>query len=165
MHEAHASGIAFHGSRKADRNGYQDTNILSHLQKVKVGKHGGALAQLNVLWDGGSTLSFITCQQARQLKLNGEKVCIEIVKVGGMVEELDSFRYNVTLVEKAGLPTNFTVLGNEGISSDIKAVDIDGVRKLFQSPKAHNVDRPKEEEIDCLLGYKYAAFHPVPFRL
>ena len=78
LHEA--SGISFHGSRKADRNGVQDTSILLQLQKVKVGKHGGGLAQLNVLWDGGSTLSFITFLQARQLKLIGEKVCIEIVK-------------------------------------------------------------------------------------
>ena len=57
QHEAHASGIPFHGSRKAGRNGDPDTNILLQLQKVKVGKHGGSgLAQLNVLWDGGSTL-------------------------------------------------------------------------------------------------------------
>ena len=81
LHEAHASGISFHGGRKADRNGVQDANILLQLQKVKVGKHGGGLAQLNVLWDGGSTLSFITFLQARQLKLIGEKVRIEIVKV------------------------------------------------------------------------------------
>ena len=113
-----------------------------------------------MLWDGGSTLSLITFRQARQLKLIGEKVRIEIVKVGGMVEELDLFRY-VTLVDKAGLPTSVTVLGIERISSDIKAVDIDGVRKLFKSQKAQDVDRPKEGEIDCLLGYVYAAFHPV----
>ena len=103
-------------------------------------------------WDGGSTLLFITFRQARQLKLIGEKVHIEIVKVGGMVEELDSFCYNVTLVDKAGLPTDIT---------DIKAMDIDGVRKLFKSQKAQDVDRPKEGEIDCLPGYEYAAFHPV----
>ena len=83
------------------------------------------------------------------------------MKVGGIVEELDSFRYNVTLVDKAGLPTNVTVLGIERISFDIKAVDIDGVRKLLKSPKAQDVDRPKEGEIDCLLDYEYAAFHPV----
>ena len=42
QHEAHASGIPFHGSRKAGRNGDLDTNILLQLQKVKVGKHGGS---------------------------------------------------------------------------------------------------------------------------
>ena len=157
LHEAHASEISFHGSKKADRNGDQDTNILLQLQKVKVAKHGGGLAELNVLWDGGSTLSFITFRQARKLKLIGEKIRIEIVKVGGMVEALDSFSYNATLVDKAGLPTNVTVLGIERISSDIKAVDIDRVRKSFKSPKAQDVDRPKEGEINCLLGYEYAA--------
>ena len=83
------------------------------------------------------------------------------MKVGGIAEELYSFRYNVTLVDKAGLPTNVTVLGIERISSDMKAVDIDGVRKLLKNPKAQDVDRPKEGEIDCLLDYEYAAFHPV----
>ena len=84
------------------------------------------------------------------------------MKVGGIVVFLlDSFRYNVTLVDKAGLPTNVTVLGIERISSDMNAVDIDGVRKLLKSPKAQDVDRPKEGEIDCLVGYEYAAFHPV----
>ena len=62
-------------------------------------------------------------------------------------------------MDKAGLPTS--VLRIERISSDIKAMNIDGVRTLFKSPKAQDVDRPKEGEIDCLLGYEYAAFHPV----
>ena len=87
------------------------------------------------------------------------------MKVGGIVEELDSFRCNVTLVDKAALSTNVTVLGIERISSDIKAVDIDGVRKLLKSPKAQDVDRPKEGEIDRLLDYECAAFHPVPVRI
>ena len=64
-------------------------------------------------------------------------------------------------MDKARLPTNVTVLRIERISSESKAMDIDGIRKLFKSPKAQDVDRPKEGEIDCLLGYEYAAFHPV----
>ena len=89
-----------------------------------------------------------------------EKIRIEIVKVGGVVEELDSFRYSITLVDKSGSAIKIAVLGIERISSDIKAVNIDGVTRLFKSPKARDVDRPKEGEVDCLIGYKYAAFHP-----
>ena len=32
--------------------------------------------------------------------------------------------------------------------------------RLFKNPKAQEVDRPKEGEVDCLIGYEYAAFHP-----
>ena len=32
--------------------------------------------------------------------------------------------------------------------------------RLFNNPKAQEVDRPKEGEVDCLIGYEYAAFHP-----
>ena len=32
--------------------------------------------------------------------------------------------------------------------------------RLFKNLKAQNVDRPKEGEDDCLIGYEYAAFHP-----
>ena len=72
---------------------------------------------------------------------------------------MDSFRYSITLLDKSGLAIKITVLGIERISSDIKAVNIDGVTRLFKNPKAQDVDRPKEGEVDCLIGYEYAAFH------
>ena len=78
---------------------------------MKVSKCSGGFAELNVLWDCGSTLSFITFQQARQFKLVGEKICIKIVKVGGVVKELDSFRYSITLVDKLGSVIKIIVLG------------------------------------------------------
>ena len=61
--------------------------------------------------DGGSTLLFITFRQARLLKLTGEKIRVEIVKVGGVIKELDSFCYCITLVDKLGSTTKITVLG------------------------------------------------------
>ena len=62
-----------------------ETPTSLQLQKVKVFNCGGGFAKLNVLWDGGSTLCFITFRQARRLKLIGEKVRIEIFK--GVVKE------------------------------------------------------------------------------
>lgn len=160
LHEAHASGISFHGTRKRDQRNSQDANILLQLQKVRAGRRG-RFTQLNVLWDGGSTLSFITFQQAKKLKLLGSRVRLEIVKVGGIVEEIESFRYNLTLVDKAGLTNTVTVLGIERISSDIKAVNVNGVMKMFKNVGIQDIDRPNEGQIDCLMGYEYATFHPV----
>ena len=161
LHEAHASGIAFHGTRRQDLRNGRDANILLQLQKVKTGKHGGRFTWLNLLWDGGSTLSFITFQQAKKLKLVGEKVRLEIVKVGGVVEELESLRYSLALVDNAGSTITVSVLGIERISSDIKAVNVNGVIKKFKNTRIQDLDRPNEGQIDCLIGYEYAAFHPV----
>ena len=77
---------------------------------------------MNILWDGGSTLSFITFEQAKKLKLVGEKVQLEIVKVRGVDEELKSLRNNLALVNNAGSTITVSVLGIERISSDIKVV-------------------------------------------
>ena len=82
LHEAHASVISFHGIGQHHQNSTRSTNILLQLQKVNISKCSGGFAELNVLWDCGSTLSFITFQQARQFKLVGEKICIKLLKLG-----------------------------------------------------------------------------------
>ncbi len=33
--------------------------------------------------------------------------------------------------------------------------------KLFEHVSTQDIDRPNEGQIDCLIGYEYAAFHPV----
>ena len=68
-----------------------------------------------------------------------------------MIEELDSFSYSITLVDKLGSTTKITVLGIERISSDIKAVNVDRVIRLFKNPKAHEVYRPKEGEVSYAI--------------
>ena len=44
-----------------------------------------------MLWDGGSTLSFVTFKLARKLQLHGKPVKLEIITVGGKIEQIDSF--------------------------------------------------------------------------
>ena len=48
----------------------------------------GELKHVNIMWDGGSTLSFITFSKAKEMRLtdNG-KVRLQIVKMGGAIEE------------------------------------------------------------------------------
>ena len=38
---------------------------------------------------------------------------------------------------------------------------MDRVAHLFNKVKLSELNRPKEGKIDCLIGYEYAAFHPV----
>ena len=57
---------------------------------------------INVLWDGGSTRSFITFELAKRLKLSGQKIKLEIVKVGGEKNILDSGRYELCFTDKHG---------------------------------------------------------------
>lgn len=33
--------------------------------------------------------------------------------------------------------------------------------KLFENTSPHQLDRPRKGQVDCLIGYEYAAFHPV----
>lgn len=45
---------------------------------------------LNVLWDGGATISFITFHKVKELNLDGEDVRLSNVKVGGLKKEMRS---------------------------------------------------------------------------
>ena len=52
-------------------------------------------------------------------------------------------------------------VGNDSISTDIAEVKLDRVAPLFNKIKLSELNRPKEGKIDFLIGYEYAAFHPV----
>ena len=54
---------------------------------------------LNVLWDGGSTISLITFQKAKEMNLKGKPVKLNVCKEGGSVENFDSFVYDVPLID------------------------------------------------------------------
>ena len=100
-HEAHASGISFHSEEVFSMAERRDTEILLQLQKLKGSKRGCNWTLLNTLWDGGSTLSFITFRQAKRMNLSGQRLNLQIVKVGGAIEELESCRYDLALIDKA----------------------------------------------------------------
>lgn len=162
LHEAHASGISFHSEEVFSLRKGADAEVLLQIQKLKGVKEGGKCSTLNTLWDGGSTLSFITFRKAKEMKLTGHKVQLQIVKVGGTVEELESYRYNIGLMDKTNTVVTISVLGIERISTDIVSINIDGVLKLFKDTTVQDLrDRPDKGEIDCLVGYEYAALHPI----
>ena len=160
LHEAHASGIVFHSGSAREKLTKADSTILQ-LQKIKGGNNFSQWKDLNVLWDCGSTLSFITFKQAKKLRLNGKRVRLQIVKVGGETRELDSYCYQLYFQDKDNKTVEVEVLGIDSISTDICEVKMDDIPALFDCISVSDLDRPNEGQIDCLIGYQYAGFHPV----
>ena len=92
LHEAHASRVVFHSS-VASNSIRKSADTLLQLQQIRTGKGSSQEENLNVLWDGGSTLSFITFQKAKKLQLQGQKIRLQIIKIGGEIKEFDLRRY------------------------------------------------------------------------
>ena len=59
-------------------------------------------AEVTVLWDNGSTLSFITFKLAKKLGLQGRKVNLSIQTVGGQTTSVESCQYCVNLIDLSG---------------------------------------------------------------
>ena len=54
-----------------------------------------------------------------------------------------------------------SLFGINKISSDIVGINTDVICAKFYGLTEKYLDRPTEGEIDCLIGYNYAAFHPL----
>ena len=157
LHEAHIDGLSFHGTSKTKFN----RNTLLQLQKIKGKNNNGKTLELNGLWDAGSTISFITFKKAKMLNLQGSKEHLQIIKVGGEAEDLISCRYKLFMTDLSEELVEVDVLGLEKISTEIKAIRYGEVTRLFHPKKLKDYTRPEGGEIDCLIGFDYAAFHPV----
>ena len=112
----------------------------------------------NTLWDTGSTISMITFKKANKMQLKGKKTKLSIVKVDGASEEINSFQYSVPLVGVSG-DVIFIPYGIQRISTPIETISLEMVVFLFDDNNIRGVERPTGE-VDMLIGFKYACFHP-----
>ncbi len=75
LHVAHVQGVAFHipyfSRPNSDADGKESRTCLLQVMKVKSAVNASSL---NVLWDGGATISLITFAKARELSLDGEEI-------------------------------------------------------------------------------------------
>ena len=151
-HEAqNKQGLAFH-SRQV--NGV-DTNNVCLLPLMNIlSEHQ---VPVNLLWDGGATLSLIAFRKAKELQLEG-RYC-KLITVGGEIRMIDSFSFKLNLRDLKGKFQSFTVYGIGKISSIIQPVNIQGVINLFHGITERDVKRPNGE-IDVLIGYGYTNHHP-----
>ena len=130
-----------------------DTCLLQ-VQRIQT-KKGFA----NVLWDNGASLCFITNKKAKEEKLKGINAQLSVVKVGGVNEKLTSRKYELTLIDKGGQELQIDVYGIDKITSDIQTINLDGVHRLFRNVTKGEIARPTGE-VDVLIGFEYAGFHP-----
>ena len=112
------------------------------------------------MWDGGSTLSFITFTKAESLELKGLPVKLKITVVGGESKSIESYIYKLNLFDKDGKQTEIEAYGIQKISTQIEAVSLSRIACLLQIPET-SLKRPLEGEIDVLIGQQYAGLHPV----
>ena len=158
LHGAYLAGVSFYGSGLHAKT---SNGVILLTQEIRLLNSANKCNHVNV-WDVGSTLSFIAFHKARELKLQQQqKLRLQIEKVGGDVEEYNSYRYNLELVNKFGENVVLSLLGINKISSDIIGINTDVMCAKFVGITKKILDRPAEGEIDCLIGYNYAAFHAV----
>ena len=145
FHGAYLAGVSFYGSGLHAKT---SNDVILQTQKIRLLNSASKCHHVNVLWDGGNTLYFITFHKASELKLQQEqKLRLQIEKVGGDVEEYESYRYNLELVKTSGENGVLSLLGINKISSDIIGINTDAVCAKFGITKKI-LDRPAEGEMD-----------------
>ena len=159
LHEAHVEGISFH--HESSFENHNTTSTLLLLQRVRASNSSWRMEEIKLLWDSGSTLSFVTFKKANELNLKGTATKLHIVKVCGDMQESDSFRYTVTLRDMNGATIEISVLGIERISSEISNIIYEDNPKIFPGVALTNIRRPRNGEVECLIGFDCAALHPV----
>ena len=116
--------------------------------------------EISVLWDSGASISLVTFKAANQLGLKGNAVNLSIFKVGGQVEDLSSFRYVLPLTDVYGNIFKIHVYGIDKISNSVQSIDDSVIFQKFPELKCEGI-QVVSGEVDVLIGFNYAALHPV----
>jgi len=99
LHSQEDSKVEIEANHMDERGG---GSCLLQLMKIKTECNN----DVNVLWDGGATLSLITFKRAAQLGLTGKSVRLSVTKVGGITDKIDSYKDQLYLIDKAGKKYN-----------------------------------------------------------
>ena len=123
--------------------------------------------QANVLWDNCSTISYITHECAKKLKLKGRPCKVSVNAFGNAKSEHDSIQYKLYAWDAEGERVPFDVVGVPIISRLSGGRQQKRIANSFTETKdkinsTSSVDKPND--IDILIGYDYAGYHPVPER-
>ena len=153
LHQGSIEGLGFHtlGFPSSSTCLLQIMMIRTIYENIK---------QLNVFFDGGATISLITFHIASKLGLQGKEITLSVTKVGGVKEKLKSFMYILELLDQNNVKVEFQVYGIDKITTELESINIQGVLHLFKNAKSNELKRPTGE-VDVLIGYEYAGYHPV----
>jgi hypothetical protein len=141
-----------------DPPGIPGFSCIFPIMKVGIGSRS---EYANVLWDTCASVCLITESKARKLELRGSPSKLSIITVGGVENCIDSTKYKLPLRDLNGKTFFIDVYSINKISDQIKDIDMSKVMKYFPGLNKESIKRPKGE-IDILIGYNYAAWHPVP---
>ena len=160
LHEAHKAGIVFHSRAET---GNATTNSILQLQIIAGSKNmlDSRKRPMNVLWDSASNLSFTTSRKAKELGLVGKPVTLSMTTVGGVKKVQQTIQYKLTLIDENSKRVEIDVIGLDKISNNITKIDLEPFLKLFNTIKGSAISRPENGEVDVLIGYDYAGYHPV----
>ena len=119
----------------------------------------GRSQKANLIWDTGSTLSFILNRLAIKLKLKGKDISLAMLTIGQKITYIKSILYKIQLEDQQGKLVEFEVIGIDKISSPIVQANIKDLAKILQVDPA-SINRPSSGELEVLIGLQYSAFHP-----
>ena len=132
-------------------------SCLFPIMRVKI---GNAKHYANVLWDCCASVCLITEAKAQELSLQGIPSEISITVVGGVNHNIQSKRYNIPLVDLMGRTFYIEAYSINAISNFISGLNLSKIKKCFPDVKEEQIRRPRGE-IDILIGYNYAGWHPI----
>ena len=159
LHECQVKGLSFHTACHSNASTFTKCLLQIMTVTAKVDDEQLKMQSMNALWDGGSTISLITFSSAEKIKLKGEAVTLNVVMVGGQTETIQSFKYDLTLIDKKKNAVEFIVYGIEKISTNLQRICVKNAANLFANVKPSEITRPVGE-IDLLIGFEYAGYHP-----
>ncbi|XP_033122961.1 uncharacterized protein LOC117121760 [Anneissia japonica] len=113
---------------------------------------------LNAMFDSGAMSSLITHEAARVMKARGKPVTIKITKVGGESSTIETTRYQVPLIYKNGEEVVIAAYGIEKITAMVKPQESKKLAKILEVD--HDKVRRPVGDVNILVGYDYAGFHP-----
>ena len=112
----------------------------------------------NILFDSGAQISLIRRETANSLRLHGQDITVNIVKVGGEEEEIQTKVYKVSVT---GIDDKkkyvVRAIGIPCISDEIKGVRSSALAEQFSLPREKI--RRGNGHIDLLVGIDHAHLH------
>ena len=139
-----------------------DHDIVDYvlLPIMKVEPESKRCKYLSCLWDSAADISLITNSKANQMRLKGKPAKLSVTVAGGQKSTIDSLEYSLTLRDTDRKLHTIKVYGIEKITNEIGKLELKDVVKQFEGITPDDIDRP-EGELNLLIGYDYAGWHPV----
>ena len=133
------------------------------LQIMPVPVKSRKMGHLNVFWDSGATVSLISKNKAIEHGFKGTPVTLRVTTIGGIETKEDLYKYRVPLMDREGNTRTIVAYGIEQITNEISNINTINMNKLFNVKNMSEVKRPMGT-VDLLVGFEYAAWHPIKER-